>query len=97
MKKEELEIMDCKRCNIQPKVVNIDGLYYTYCPKCKHHGMYNCCGLSRESSIEQWNVNNRAINTYNRYQQKYDQRPRYDEEIAKLDKKELPHVIILRY
>lgn len=93
MKKEEIEIMDCKRCNIQPKVVNIDGLYYTYCPKCKHHGMYNCCGRTRESSIEQWNTNNRAINIYNRYQKELS----YAEEIKKLDVKELPHIIITQY
>lgn len=85
---ENVTISNCKRCNIAPKIVNIDGIYYTYCPKCKHHGTYNCCSRSREGSIEQWNTNNRAIATYERPQRKVAIEPEV--------KKTLPHVIILK-
>lgn len=85
---ENVTISNCKRCNIAPKIVKIDGCWYTYCPKCKHHGVYNCCSRTREGSIEQWNTNNRAIATYERRPRK----PVAEPEVQKT----LPHVIMLK-
>lgn len=88
---EKIEITNCKKCDIQPRVVNIDGCWYTYCPKCKHHGVYNCCSRSREGSIEQWNINNRAITEYVRPPRKV-----IPQETKAADKT-IPHIIIPKY
>lgn len=56
-----MEVLKCKFCKVEPKVICTSGLWYHYCPKCLHHGKYYCLGITQESSAEQWNDINREV------------------------------------
>lgn len=58
-----IEPVKCKRCGSEPKVVDIQGCWYTYCHDCcctnrcanGKVSMYEHLGATRKASIESWN------------------------------------------
>ena len=56
-----MKVLKCKFCKVEPRVINVDDLWYHYCPKCMHHGKYYCCGTTQLKSAQQWNDINQEI------------------------------------
>lgn len=60
MIKEEIEAVVCKKCGKLPETKKILDCWYTYDreKKCKKWDKYEFCGMTKESSIRQWNSAN---------------------------------------
>ena len=54
-------IAPCKHClkkhgeYVYPKVLNIQGMFYTRCPNCTEEDPYEFLGLSEKNSLATWN------------------------------------------
>lgn len=54
----KIKPVSCKYCKSKPTVVVIDGLYYTVCTGCNKYNIYEFCGLTRDKSVNNWNIAN---------------------------------------
>ena len=48
----------CKYCGGQPKVIVLNEIYYTQCSKCRLHKPYEFMGITKASSLRQWDAEN---------------------------------------